>query len=360
MAFLAFHSMAFFLFDRWQHFMIPLVDLGTLDTTNAVEAIRSACEDVGFFYLIPGESLFPQSLMDDVFARSKAFFDLDTHSKRPLFNPVLNRGYTGLGEETLDPEKQSCPDTKEGYYIGREVPLDKSNADMFCGPNIWPDEAALGLSGWRATMAAYHEQATTLCMHLLSIFALGLGLPAQYFHPSFREPLAVLRLLRYSMEPSDVERGVLGCGAHSDYGFITLLLTNEVPGLQILYNDEWVPVPPKKNAFVVNIGDMLERWTNGRYRSTVHRVVMQPTTTTTTTAVDDAGTGSELRQQEVERLSCPFFFEPSYSTRVECLPGMGVAKFEPVISGDYLKAKYMGTHADYTGGKGKGTGRGTE
>lgn len=126
---------------------------------------------------------------------------------------------------------------------------------------------------------------------------------------------------------------------------LTLLLTDSTPGLQILANkgkcgpegpetEHWINVPPRAGAFVVNIGDMLERWSNGRYRSTVHRVVLAPE--------DAVG--------RPRRFSVPFFFEPNYDTLVSCLPGLGQPKFKPITSGEYLRSKYQATHEDFQGG----------
>jgi len=143
-----------------------------------------------------------------------------------------------------------------------------------------------------------------------------------------------LRLLHYSEIKSSVDeegKGVYACGEHTDYGMITLLSTDENPGLQIKLKDgQWIDIPPRKDAFIVNLGDMLERWTNGIYRSTPHRV---------------------MNRTGAERLSVPFFFEPNFDCRVECLKcclGDGEQpKFPPTSSGQHLLDKYRSTHADF-------------
>ena len=136
----------------------------------------------------------------------------------------------------------------------------------------------------------------------------------------------------YAKEESRPEDGIFACGAHSDYGFITLLLTDEHPGLQIYHKEVWMDVPSRPNAFVVNIGDMLERWTNGLFVSTKHRV---------------------LTSGDYERYSIPFFFEPTFETIVECLESCCSESNPPkysypsITSGQHLLNKYAETHADF-------------
>ena len=192
---------------------------------------------------------------------------------------------------------------------------------------------------------------------LVRILALSLELPVTSLDLYFTDPLAVLRLLRYDTTVSDVSGGVMGCGAHSDYGCFTLLLTNEVNGLQIYVNDdgsgdgsgsgsggsgggggEWRDIPPLgTTGFIVNIGDMLSRWTNDVYKSTVHRVVVS------------SGSSSGSNSNTTRRLSAPFFFEPNYDTIVHCINTtlLGESIYTPICSGEYLKEKYMTTHEDF-------------
>ncbi len=166
---------------------------------------------------------------------------------------------------------------------------------------MWPAEALL--PGWRETMTSYADACRTLCTRLTRLLALALDLPADFFDAPgallsraaqlkriltsrtgfFDRPQVFLRLLRYSSERSDPSRGIFAAGAHSDYGMLTLLAIEDgAPGLQIQPRSDcsaadadapWVDVPPLPGAFVVNLGDMLERWTNGRFVSTRHRVV---------------------------------------------------------------------------------------
>jgi isopenicillin N synthase-like dioxygenase len=207
------------------------------------------------------------------------------------------------------------------------------------GPQPWPSPETCGddfdCAAFQTTMQQYFEQAGSVGFRLVQLLALAIGVDEHYFDEAFQDPMAVLRLLHYAKEESHPEDGVYACGAHSDYGMITLLLTDENPGLQILTKDnEWIDVPPRPEAFVVNLGDMLERWTNGLFRSTKHRV---------------------LTSAESERYSIPFFYEPAFDTEVTCLDVCcsedNPPKWKPTTSGQHLLDKYKQTHADFEPGE---------
>lgn len=190
-------------------------------------------------------------------------------------------------------------------------------------------------------MEEYFNSLSLLGLRLVQLIALSLQLPSNFFDDAFQDPLALLRLLHYDGRiSSDPEKGIYACGAHSDYGMITLLLTDDKPGLQILTkNEKWIDVPPIPDCFVVNLGDMLERWTNGLYKSTKHRVLTVPTP-----ADADAST--------CDRYSIPFFYDPSFDTLVECIPtccdgNKNPPKYAPITSGQHLLDQYRKTHADF-------------
>ena len=164
--------------------------------------------------------------------------------------------------------------------------------------------------------------------------------------------MATIRLLHYDEErKSDLDEGIFGCGAHTDWGVMTLLLTDEHSGLQI-YNrnekngdGEWIDVPPRSDAFVVNIGDLLERWTNGKMKSTLHRVLL---------FADDNEKDKEEENDEVAgRYSIPFFFNPSFETVVECLDVCidertnNLPLYPPTTTGEYLIGKFVAHCSDY-------------
>jgi len=315
--------------------------LRRMQDADVAKALHDACSKVGFFYL--EDHSIPQTLIDEVFRLSMQLFSLPKEQKEQLADSVLQRGYTKFEEETLDPANQPTRgDTKEGYYIGDES--DAIDASRLIGPNVWPTPDACLLdqvqcNSFRCTMEKYRSEATRVCMKLLGCFALAVGSSnPQLFDEYFTEPKTFIRLLHYSSEASDERNGLYACGAHSDYGMLTLLLTDDNPGLQVrLEGGEWIDIPPKKGAYVVNIGDMFERWTNGKFRSTVHRVITPA----------DAN----------ERYSIPFFFEPNFDALVECLETCcsedDPPKYPPITAGQHLLNMYEKTHAefDYLGEK---------
>ncbi|KAL7468957.1 hypothetical protein ACHAXS_009202 [Conticribra weissflogii] len=317
---------------------IPTIHLdGSSKEAEIVNNLRDACTHVGFFYL-EGHSIH-QSLLDEVLAKSQVLFALPMDQKISLSDSNLQRGYTRSEEETLDPINQrSRGDTKEGYYIGSEVDVKDMDPAKLCGPNVWPSTDKCRMTDeecnqFRKVMEEYRSEATKVCMSLLPYFALAAGSDDRHlFDEFFEDPGTIVRLLHYSSEPSAPDEGIYACGAHSDYGMITLLLTDENPGLQVkLNNENWIDIPPRKGAFVVNIGDMFERWTNGKFRSTVHRVLTP--------------LGGN------ERYSVPFFFEPDFDALVECLDvccsEYNPPKFPPITAGQHLLNMYGKTHADF-------------
>jgi isopenicillin N synthase-like dioxygenase len=211
-----------------------------------------------------------------------------------------HRGYFGWGEENLDPAKQKLAgDLKEGVNIGRDLGPDDPDVKAgtpLHGPNQWP----AGLPGWREQMSRHYAVMQGLGARILAAFALALDLPESYFEPMITKPMTTLRLLHYPPQEGQITEAQLGCGAHTDFGCFTMLWQDEVGGLQARNSrGEWVDATPMAGTFVINIGDMMARWTNDRFASTLHRVIN--------------ATGRE-------RYSMPYFFDPNFSADVSCLP----------------------------------------
>jgi isopenicillin N synthase-like dioxygenase len=312
--------------------LVPLLDLA-LPPEELATTCRDACELHGFMFI--ANHGIPQAVIDAHAAAQRRFFSLPPDRKSTILADANNRGYTPPGDETLDPKHSSQGDAKEGLYFGREVPADHPDAVLpLHGPNQWPDEAVLGLPGYRDTVEAYLKAVTALGMRLLPVVATALGLSPTAFEPYFHKPMTFLRPLRYPPVRSDEAKGQFAAGAHSDYGFLTLLWTDGTPGLQIQYKGDWIDVTPPKvdtegGVFIVNLGDMLERWSGGRFASTVHRVI---------------------NPSGAERHSCAFFFEPFFDAVVEPVPGSSeeaLQKYPAITSGRYLLDKYAATHAAY-------------
>lgn len=309
------------------------IDLSNPDLTATAAQVRKACLDSGFFYVV--HHGIDQDFLAEVFEQSRRLFALPDEEKMKLLRNENHRGYTPYQAESLNPSMQPEGDWKESYYIGPEA----SNVDQgkrFHGPNQWPSTELLPC--WRETMEDYYEKVLNVGRRLIPLIALALNLDATYFNKPrmMDEPLAFIRLLHYPGKSSSSESGIIGASAHSDYGMLTLLATDGVQGLQICRNKDswpqiWEDVPSLEGrAFVINIGDMLERWSNCLFRSTLHRVTINAQ----------------------ERYSVAFFLDPNVDCLVECLPSCctetNPARFPPIRSGDYLqeriKMTYSSTH----------------
>ncbi|XP_017982006.1 PREDICTED: probable 2-oxoglutarate-dependent dioxygenase At3g49630 isoform X1 [Theobroma cacao] len=309
------------------------IDLSNPDIHHSVPLLKQACLDCGFFYVV--NHGISQEFMEEVFAQSKNFFHLPLNEKKELLRNEKHRGYTPVLDELLDPDNQvHVGDYKEGYYIGVEVPEDDPDSEKpFYGPNVWPADGVL--PGWRQTMEKFHYEALEVAKAIARVIALALDLEVDFFDrpEMLGKPIATLRLLHYEGQISDPSKGIYGAGAHSDYGLITLLATDDVMGLQICKDKDakprkWEYVAPIKGAFIINLGDMLERWSNCIFKSTLHRVL---------------GNGQE-------RYSVAYFVEPSHDCLVECLPTCksekNPPKFPPIRCGTYLTQRYKDTHAE--------------
>lgn len=312
---------------------LPIIDISGLrsgDTSQRLavaSALRATCQDKGFFY-IRNHGVDP-ALQERVFAAARAFFEqpLDVKMRVDKALSPANRGYEPLRNQTL--EAGAPPDLKEGYYIGLELGDDHPavRAGKFNqGANQWPD----GVPDFRSAMQTYYtamEQLSTLLMRGL---ALSLRLPEYYFDDFCTGGLATTRLLHYPPQPANPQANEKGCGAHTDWGGVTLLLQDDNPGLQVWNQTRqtWIHADPIPGTYVVNLGDMIARWTNDRYHSTLHRVV------------NISGR---------ERYSVPFFYSGNPDHEVSCLPGCLQAdeapKYPPVTVEQHMIEMYRRTYA---------------
>ena len=312
---------------------LPLIDIQALRHGSAAErqavaaALGQACETHGFFY-ITGHGIAP-ALIDALFAASRVLFDLPEADKAALDkrHSPCNRGYEPLRAQTL--ESGAPPDLKESFYIGAEVPADDPRvlAGRFnIGPNQWP----AGLLDFPVIAQAYYRAAYALGADLVRGMALSLQLPADFFEAYLTDAAATLRLLHYPPQPGQPASGEKGCGAHTDFGGLTLLLQDELGGLQVWdrQHQGWLDAPPVPGSFVVNIGDLFARWTNDRYVSTLHRVI---------------------NRSGQRRYSVPFFFTGNPLHEVRCIPtclAAGEAPRYPVTTvEDHQRACYRRTYA---------------
>jgi len=255
---------------------IPVVNFsafahGDLATKRAVgNQIADICNRVGFFYL-SGHGV-PQAQIDRIFAEAARFFRLSLAEKEALafHQSRTRRGYMGELQENFGRHRREAGDMKEMINLGLEFPADTPELIAqrpFYGGNQWPRS----LPEWRELQIAYLERMVTLGRSLMSAFALGLGLTEDYFASMLERPMTSLRLLHYP--PDKIVENSPSCGEHTDYGCLTMLAQDSVGGLQVQTRDgRWVDAVPIPGTFVINVGDMLAFWTNGRFRSTPHRV----------------------------------------------------------------------------------------
>jgi isopenicillin N synthase-like dioxygenase len=310
--------------------VIDITDLAAGDPARLAELaeqLRAACRDKGFFYVI-GHGIDP-ALQAAVFEQARQLFALPETDKQALDkrHSPANRGYEPLRGQVL--EAGTPPDLKEGFYIGPECgpehPAVKAGRFNF-GANQWPAT----LAAFRDTTLAYLAAVTDLAERLMSLLALSLHLPQDHFAGYCREPLTTLRLLHYPPQPANPQPGEKGCGAHTDFGGLTLLLQDANGGLQVWdeASQDWLQATPIAGSYVVNLGDMIARWTNDLYRSTRHRVV---------------------NASGRERYSIPFFYSGNPDHRVDCLPGClaeGEAPRYPTVTvEEHLRTMYRRTYA---------------
>ncbi len=298
-------------------------------------AIAEACEQVGFF-AISGHGV-PQPVVDGVWAATRAFFDLPDAAKRSAImpRPGYPYGWSPVAGESLAYSlgERRPPDLKETFSLGpadlTTPPPIQDAIDFAWAPNIWPAQPP----EFRSAALAYYRAMSDLAGRLMRLFAIGLDLPENIFDPTITQAISALRLLNYPNQETEPEPGQLRAGAHSDYGSLTILLQEQAPGgLEVQGVDEtWHPMPAIPGTFVVNLGDLMARWTNDKWRSTLHRVVNPPR---------DAH-GSTRRQ------SIAFFHQPNWDADIACIPTClkpgEKPKYGPVQSGPYLASKFQST-----------------
>jgi isopenicillin N synthase-like dioxygenase len=316
----------------------PVFDLSRFERADPQERRRLAgevdgiCRSTGFL-AISGQSV-PQRTIDAVWSAAHDFFDLPQETKDAVRAPFPGYpyGYLGSGAEALAKSKgvDTPPDLKESFNGGPlKVPADLTDpaALSFCyAETIWPAEPKGFVEAWKAYYGAMED----LAARIMRVFAVALDLPEEFFQKSIDAPVSALRALNYPETSIPPKPGQLRAGAHTDYGSLTILLPQEGSrGLEIFTPEgEWREVPPVPGAFVINIGDLMARWTNDRWVSTLHRVVNAD--------------GSAARRQ-----SLAFFHQPNWDAEIACLqsclaPGEKPL-YEPVLSGPYLMSKFQAT-----------------
>lgn len=322
---------------------LPVIDISgsTGGDVAAIDAIaweiHKACRDTGFFYV--SNHGVPADLIDSQFLWARRFFALPADVKAGLEMKRSRSlvGYEPLAGQVLD--AGSPPDLKEGYYYTADLPDDDAYLRAGIrgyGGNLWPGEAAgFSAAGFRRQMLAYFDALRSLGDRLLMLLARSLDLPGDHFVPMFARPNAVMRLLHYPPQPERARFNQLGAGAHTDWGGLTVLLQDDAGGLEVQNAaGEWIAAPPLPGTFVINLGDMVQRWTNDFYRSNMHRVLNH-------------------HNQVRDRYSVPFFYTPDHYARIESLPGCSgperPVRYPPCQAGEHMMEMFNRTYGRKVG-----------
>ncbi len=301
---------------------IPVIDVsGAIsgdDIQGVADAIRRAAIDHGFFY-ISGHGI-DDDLIEQAFAVSKAFFDRPVSDKQSVAVDATQRGWMAQGMSRLQGAKTY--DLKEVFFWGAEVAADDPDVlagKPLCAVNRWPDV----FPRLKADLIPYYDAVCFVARRVIAAIAVSLDQPAEFFESAYAKPLARGQLVYYpASTKTDEAKERFGVAPHTDFGVLTVLLQDNSGGLQVrAKSGQWIEAPPIPGTLVCNIGDLLARWTNNRYASTVHRVINRST---------DA------------RYSIPVFFDPHTDTVIDPVD-IGVSQaeslFAPVRAGEHIAGR---------------------
>ena len=288
---------------------------------DAAEQFTSATRECGFLYVRMDDSA--SHLISSLRRQQRLFFSLSLEQKSAISIDQNNRGYLGLGKARMHGARR--PDQKEVFFWGREAGLDDPDVVAnipLCGPNQWPAE----LPDFRSAVENYSAYIREVGDTILRIITRVLGASETFFSSRYDRTMLRGQLLCYP--PTSTEADQFGVAPHSDFGCITLLL-QETPGLEVKFpNGEWVAAPPMDNTIVINIGDLLERWSNRILPSTLHRV----------------------RNRSADaRYSIAMFYDPNPTASVDpldLLPDQK-AEYPPVLAADYILSRNKGAFKHY-------------
>jgi len=277
---------------------VPIIDLKFFqfkdegEKAALVRQISDACRNAGFFYIV-NHGIAPESVKD-MFDAADEFFSLPKEKKEEVAlknSQKKFRGYLPSFHKGSDPKLKE--NLQEAFQVHLELPPD--DPDVIAGlplhgPNPWPS----AMPTLKGRMLGYQKELRGLGLRLLGLLALGLGLPEDRFEEFFKKPILHLRLLHYPPQKPDDSPDHIGTRAHTDTGVITILAQDNTGGLEILLKSgEWVTAPPVENAYIINLGEWMKKWTDGIFSATPHRVI---------------------NRYGNERYSVPFFLNPDYRT----------------------------------------------
>src|SRR6202167_503509 len=316
----------------------PIIDIAAVPTASAAalkdlgSQVDEICRQTGFLAIV-GHGV-PREVIGAAWYAARALFDLPVDRKLAARMPYVGYpyGYSPLQAEALAQSlgAETPPDVKESFSIGplhQPPPTgNEPDADFRFAANLWPQEPVNFREAWSAYYGAMGELAT----RIMRVFAVALQLPEDFFTAVIDNPISAMRALNYPHQPVPPQPRQLRAGAHSDYGSLTILLAGAAPGgLEIRTPDgQWQKVPIVPDAFIINIGDLMARWTNDHWVSTLHRVVNPPAD----------------RRGSSRRQSIAFFHQPNWDAEIACIPTCTApgesAKYPPVKSGEHLMQKF--------------------
>jgi isopenicillin N synthase-like dioxygenase len=304
-----------------RQYLIPIIDLAPVRAGNVgavSQALYEAFVGSGFCYI--ENHGVPDAVIEDVRDRALAFFHLPLEEKLKSKPQESVRGFNAIGKTKM--RGAQAPDYKEYFQIGLELPRDDPAVlagQPLRGPNQWPE----AVPGFREAFSRYFEQIAVCGQTLLTAVAASLGAPTDFFVGKYDKPLQRTQAVFYPPHPEAHEGELFGVAPHTDYGCVTLLWQDEVGGLEVLHRSgDWISAPPIPRTLVINIGDLLHRWSNDRYLSSQHRVT---------------------NRSGRERLSIATFYDPDFTAMVDPaelgLPPGTPARHPPVTAGDYIMGR---------------------
>jgi isopenicillin N synthase-like dioxygenase len=303
---------------------IPVIDIAGLysDDPAARQAVAAkigaACDDLGFFYVV-NHNVAVETI-DKAVAIADKFFHLPEDERLKVKADSNNRGYRDIWDSVHRNGKTNARDSFDlGFPVTEDDPEVKAGTPLYA-PNNWPD-----LPGFREAIEAYYMETYRLGMKILEGFALYLGKPQEFFTGHFTKPVADMVINHY-LGNAGLHISDQASGPHTDHGIVTILWQDSLGGLEVMGKDgNWISATPLRGSFVINIGELMKRWTNGRFKATVHRVV-------------------HLR--DMPRYSMPLFCNPNFRTIVDPRD-LGVsdadAQFPPIQSGEFLLSRFKAT-----------------
>ena len=319
---------------------IPIIDIGELQSNPGEQAIQriateigKACRGIGFFYIV--NHAIPDDSLAEAFEANRRVHRLPMHEKERIKLNKWHRGYETFASSQLTSSARFAPaqhpNQLESFFLRHEVPTSdpRFEREPLCGPNQWPADPR-----FRDAVTRYDTAVRELAMRLLAPFSVAVGEEPGFFARFFAPASTALKLIHYPPVPAARPEDLFGIPPHTDYGFLTILAQDDVGGLQLQRVDgTWIPAPYVPGSFILNVGDILARWTNDEFSSTPHRVINP--------------------SASADRYSIALFFDPSLDATVECLARFSGAtrpvRYEPVRYGDYYTMRLDKNFPDRTG-----------